>query len=324
MLTSDFRNFVKGVSARVNEIIDETINLVPNFQQTGLWKTQQSDGLVYRTQGVTGFAYLEQFDENGRIKNDKTYEAYQTEYVMKQFGLNTEISQMLMKTRESELESKLSEVRQHRIAVARSLDKHAWQVLVDSFSTSDSSTNFPTYRLGDGVALYSDSHPSLVTGVSNRSNRLSGDPLLTEANLFTAVKTVEEQLNGRGLPIGYAGEYALVVPPALRKTAIEITKSDQRSGTANNDTNFFTYTGGTMDVISNVYLGAANGGSDTAWYVFAKANEMNSMRYVSLIEPKIEQRQDFFTKTLNVSVDGSWAFGYSNFEMTAASDGTND
>lgn len=323
MQTGNWGDFVTGVSGLVNEVIDETQDLSPSWEMTGLFKKETSDGLIYRTEGVTGLSYLELFNEGDSIKEDMTYPAYKTEYVMRQSGKIVTISQMLMNTRPSELAAKIDEVRQLRIAANRSLSKWGWQVLVDGFATTDSDSNFPTARLSDAVALYSTAHPSKVGGVANRSNRLASDPILSETNLFTAIKMIREQLNGRGLPIGYEGQFVLVVPPALEKLAIEITKSTNRSNSADNDINYFT--GGFVDVVSSVYLGAAGGaGSDTNWYVFAKNASSPSLRYVSLIEPKIEQTVDFDTKAIRVSVDMSAAFGYSNFEYTAASDGTND
>jgi len=322
MITGNWGEFVKGVSARVDEIIDETQELGPSFMDAGIFEKVQSDGMIYRTEGVTGLGYLEIFDQGDSIKEDRTYPAYKTEYAMKQSGKIVSISQMLANTRSSELESKLDEVKQNMIAANRTLNKWAWQVFVDGFATSDSNSNFPTARLSDAVALYATTHPSLVSGVANRSNRGASDPLLTETNLFTLIKMVREQLNGRGLPIAYDGKFILVVPPTLEKTAVEITQSVLRSGTGNNDVNYFV--GGLTDVVTSVYLGAANSGSDTAWYVVASDAMKASFKYVSLVDPKIEKEVDFDTKAIRVSVDMAVAFGYSNFEYTAASDGTND
>lgn len=324
MLTGKWFEFVNGVSARVNEIIDDTKDLGPSFMASGLWDVVNTpDDLIYRTEGVTGLNYLELFDENGSIKKDETFPQYKTEYVMIDHGKIVEFSQKLMKTRPAVLEAKLNEVRQLIISANRSLNKGAWQVLVDSFSTSDSNANFPTNRLSDAVSLYSTAHPSKVPAVSNRSNRVASNPSLSETDLFTATKMIEEQLNGRGLPLNYEGNYLLIVPPALRKLAKEITGSVQRSGTGNNDLNYFE--GGFMDFMVVNYLGSANGGSDTAWYVFAKdvPEGMKPLKYVTLISPKTEQDTDFYTKTHKVSVDKSDAFGYSSWEFTAASDGTN-
>lgn len=316
--TSQFGDFVIGVSARVNEIIDETKDLAPSFKMTGLWKQEQSDGLIYRTQGVVGLGLLEEKDEDGSLKVDRTYPAYQTEYAMKETGKIIEFSQMLSKTRPAELEQKLDEVRQARIAANRTLNTWAWQTLIDGFTTTDS--GFPISRLNDGVAMFSASHPSKVDGVAVRSNLVAGGAVLGESSLFTAIKMVKEQLNGRGLPISPEGKFVLVVPTALEKTAVEITKSVLASDTAENQINYYK---GSTDMISTNLIGENAGGSDTAWYVFYKDEMQNSMRYVSLIEPKIEQTVDFDTKAIRVSIDMACAFGYSNFEMAAASKGDN-
>lgn len=330
MLTSNWSDFVKGVSAQVNEIIEETKDLAPSWTGLPIYKKVQSDSLIYRTEGVTGFGYVETFDENDSIKYDRTYPAYKTEYVMKQRGKAVVVSQLLMATRPAELETKLDEVRQLRIAMNRSLEKNFWTILNDGNVTTDTSADFPTYRLDDAVSFFSASHPSKVPGVAVRSNVISGtgsgtysgvNPTLNETSLFEAIKMLREMKNGRGLPINYNGKVILVVPTALEKLAIEITKSVLRSDTSNNDTNYYN---GSVDVIATTYLGAANGGSDTAWYVMAApgaAENATSLRYVSLIDPKIEQDTDFNTKSIKISIDGACAFGYSNFEYAVKSTG---
>lgn len=318
--TQKWFEFVKGVSAVINEIIDDTKDLGPSFKESGLFEMINTSQLIYRTEGVTGLGYLESFSEDGTIKEDETYAQYQTEYTAQDKGKIVSFSQKLMKTRPEDLAAKLDEVKQTRIAADRTLDKYAWQCFVDAFTTTDSESDLPIMRLDDAVSMISTAHTSKVSGVANRSNRLASNPVLSETNLFTAIKTIEEQLNGRGLPINYRGDYTLLVPPALRKSAIEITGSDMRSGTANNDLNYFK--GGIMDVISSTYLGSANGGSETAWYVVAKNAPNMPLKYVSLIEPKIEQNTNFRTKSHEVSIDMSNSFGYSNWEFIAGSDGT--
>jgi len=221
MVTGNWGEFVNGVSARINEIIDETKDLTPSFLQAGLFTTVSNpDSLIHRTEGVTGLDYLKQFDENDVIPSDTTFPAYKTEYVMKQYGKKISISQMLMKTRPNELEAKLDEVRQTNIAAQRTLTKHAWQILVDGFVTDDSNANYPISRLSDNVSLYSTAHTSRVTGVANRTNRAPANEVYSETNQFNAMILIREQLNGRGLPIGFEGKFTLVVPPALEKQAV--------------------------------------------------------------------------------------------------------
>lgn len=322
MVTGNFGDFVKGVSARVNEIIDETMDLTPSFLETGLWDVAQSDGLIYRTQGVTGFSYLEQFDENDSLKKDRTFQSFKTEYVIKQYGKVVEVSQLLAKTRPAELEAKLDEVRQLMMAAQRSLKKHAWQVVVDSFSATDTSAELPISRLSDGVSMVSTAHTSLVTGVATRSNRVAANAVYSESNQFEAIKQIREQLNSRGIEIGYEEDFLVVVPPALEKLATEINKSIKRQGTANNDLNFYE---GIVDVVSSTYLGNASNGvanADTSWWIFAKNPPQTSMKYTTLVDPKIEQHVNFHTKSIEISVDAAWAFGYSNWEFLSGSDGS--
>lgn len=317
MITGNWGDFVNGVSARIDEIVEQTQELSPSFMSSGLWEKKTTDGLIYRTEGVTGLNYLELFDEGDSIKEDKTYPAYKTEYAVKQSGKTITISQMLMKTRSSELEAKLDEVRQQMIAANRTLNKWAWQVLVDGFTTTDSKANFPVSRLSDAVAMFSASHPSKVGGVAVRSNALSSNPVLSETNLFTGIKQLREMKNGRGFPINYEGKFVLVVPTALEKTALEVAKSTVKSGASNSTLNYYE---GIVDVISTSYVGAANGGSDTRWYLFAK-DVSPIMKYVSLIDPKIEKTVDFNTKSIRVSIDMACAFGYSAFEHAVGSTG---
>lgn len=337
MQTGNWSEFVNGVSARVNEIIDETKDLAPSWTSLPIYKKVNADGavegngsLIYRTEGVVGFGYDEIFNEGDGIKYDETYPAYKTEYVVKQRGKAVTVSQLLMKTRPTELENKLDEVRQLRISANRSMEKNFWTVFNDSFVTADASANFPTYRLDDAVSFVSASHPSKVPGVAVRSNLITGtgsgtysgvNPTLNETSLFEAIKQLREQKNGRNMPINYNGKVVLIVPTALEKLAVEITQSTLRSDTGNNDTNYYT---GKVDVIASTYLGAANGGSDTRWFVAAApsgAENAVALRYVSLIEPKIETDVDFDTKTMKISLDYACAFGYSNFEYIVGSTG---
>jgi hypothetical protein len=324
--TGDYYEFVNGVSAQVNEIIDGSKDKTPSFLETGLFgMVNTPDDLIYRTQGVVGLSYLQRKDEFGNYKKDRSYPTYQTEYVLEEKGVIVEISQLLSKTTPSHLAKKLNEVRQLYISAQRTLKKHAWQVLVDGFDTTDSSRDFPIMRLQDGVSMYSTAHPSRVPGVANRSNRLASNPKFSPESAFAAQRMVREQKNGRGLEVGYEGQYVFVLPPALEKLGVEMFKSIKASDTANNDINYYN---GISDLISVTYLGNSSNGktnADTSFYCFAKNLEEDerSMKYVVLIPPKIEMQSDFDSKSLRVSIDGAWTFGYSNFELTAGSDGSN-
>ena len=326
MVVQDFSELVNGVAAKVNAIIDETKDTTPSFLSTSIFDVvNDPEDLIYRTQGVVGLSYLEGKDEQGNLKTDKTYPSYQTEYVMKEKGKIVTISQMLIKTRPKELEAKLSETKQLFIAAQRTLKKHAWQVLVNGFSTTDISSNLPISRLGDAVAMYSASHPSRVPGVAVRSNLLAGNPAFSATSAELAMRQIREQLNGRGLEIGYEGEYLFVLPPSLTKLGKETFMSEKAPDTANNDINYYK---GITDFVSVVYLGTAASGQtngDTAFFCFAKnvPDGERSLKYVSLIAPKLETAANFDSKEIKNSIDGAWAMGYSTFEYTSGSNGSN-
>lgn len=128
---------------------------------------------------------------------------------------------------------------------------------------------FTTVTTNDGVALFSDSHVTLNGDTVD--NLLTG--ALTESNLDSAIQSLINQKTQDGTLGGHVPA-ALVVPPALFKKAQEITKSELRSGTANNDLNYYSTVYPGLQVLQNPFLGAAYGGSDTQWFVLSSEHSM--------------------------------------------------
>ena len=135
-------------------------------------------------------------------------------------------------------------------------DKNAFSVFNNGFGTQ--TTN-------DGVALFSNSHVTL--GGDTVDNLETS--VLADASLNTAMTSLIEQKTQDGTLGGHEAA-CLLVPTALFKTAVEITKSTVKTG-ANNDTlNYYSeYYPGLM-VKQTPHLGAAYGGSDTAWFLLSR------------------------------------------------------
>jgi hypothetical protein len=74
---------------------------------------------------------------------------------------------------------------------------------------------------GDGVALFSDSHPTLTAG--SQDNNVATD--LSEAALETALIDISLFKDDRGILIGTQAQ-SLHIPPQLQFTAFQILKSD--------------------------------------------------------------------------------------------------
>ena len=111
-------------------------------------------------------------------------------------------------------------------AMAYTKQVKAAAVLNNGFSSS--------YPGGDGVALFSASHP-LISGGTN-SNIPSTPADLNETSLENAVIQIAGWTDERGLLIA-AKPKKLVVPPALMFVATRLLETELRVGTADNDIN---------------------------------------------------------------------------------------
>jgi phage major head subunit gpT-like protein len=123
---------------------------------------------------------------------------------------------------------------------------------------------FATTLTADGAYLFSDSHTTL-----------NGDTVdnllvaaLSESSLDTAIVMLLEQKDQAGVVRGGVPN-CLLVPPKLFKKACEICDSELQADTANNNVNVYSSKYGVLVETSN-QLGAAAGGSDTAWFLLGK------------------------------------------------------
>jgi phage major head subunit gpT-like protein len=92
------------------------------------------------------------------------------------------------------------------------------------------------------------------------------------------------QLDDKGMKIGMKAD-TIIVPPALEKTANIILNSTQRSGTADNDANYFK---GLLKVISWDWLS-----SSTAWFLLDSSQ--HELNWFWRIKPEFKQDNSFDT-----------------------------
>ena len=164
---------------------------------------------------------------------------------------------------------------------------------------------FTTALTADGVALVSDSH--LTINGDTIDNKLTA--VLSEPTLDDAITMLVEQKDQAGVVMGSMPE-TLLVPPKLFKLACEITESEKRSGTGDNDMNVYS-TKYQINVATSPRLGAAAGGSDTAWFLLGRNHSIS--RWV---------RQDIKTDLVDYKFQRNNNYIYkANFrEMTGALD----
>lgn len=128
---------------------------------------------------------------------------------------------------------------------------------------------FTTVTTNDSVALFSNSHTTLDgTTVDNLETGA-----LTEANLETLVNSLLGQVTQDGTVGGFVPA-CLLVPNTLFKEAMEITKSELRSSSADNDLNYYSQVYPGLQVKQSVFLNGNNNGSDTAYFLMSQNHSM--------------------------------------------------
>ncbi len=123
---------------------------------------------------------------------------------------------------------------------------------------------FTTALTADGSTIFSANHALIGGGVQSNA----GTGALSPTTLNTAIVNLMEQKDQAGVIRG-SSPAVLLVPPAVWKHAREITDSALIADVANNNVNVYRSALG-ITVWTSHWLGAAAGGSDTAWFLLAR------------------------------------------------------
>jgi len=174
---------------------------------------------------LSGFSAAPVKNEGGAISYDNAQEAFTARYSHETIALGFSITEEAI---EDNLYDSLSARYTKALARAMSYTKQVKgaSVLNNGFSSS--------YLGGDGVALFSTSHP-LTNGGTN-SNTAATPTDLNETSLEAATIQIAAWTDERGLLIA-AKPRKLVIPPALMFVATRLLETNLRVGTNNNDIN---------------------------------------------------------------------------------------
>ena len=164
----------------------------------------------------------------------------------------------------------------------------------------------------DGVPLISDNHP-LVDSEGVGKNLVSG--ALNDTNLKLALKKMRETVDEAGNIIGVSPK-RLIVPPALEHTAKALVNSTLQAGSELNDINTIK---GALEVCVYDYIGAAAGGSDTAWYLQDPA--VSQLNFFWRVKPEFKQQEDFDTFVAKYRGYMRFSYGYSDWRGICGSTG---
>ena len=157
---------------------------------------------------------------------------------------------------------------------------------------------------GDGVALCSVDHP-IDGGVVANTPAIQVD--LNESTLLNAMIAVRTNFKDQaGLKI-FARARKLIVAPQNEPTAIRLTKTELRPGSADNDVNAIMMTAGGLpeSYMVNDFLT-----SPYAWFLLTN---IDGLSYMSRIKFETDMQVDFVTDNLLVKGYERYSFGYYNW-----------
>jgi len=157
---------------------------------------------------------------------------------------------------------------------------------------------------GDGVALISTSHP--IDG-GTVANRPAVDVELNESTLLNAMISIRTNFKDQAGLKEFARGRKLVVPPALEPTAIRLTKTELRPGSADNDVNAILTTAGGLPegYMVNDFLTSA-----TAWFLLTN---IDGLSYMERVKFETDMQVDFVTDNLLVKGYERYSFAYYNW-----------
>ena len=190
------------------------------------------------------------------------------------------------------------------------VEKMAMKPLINGFSTAVGGVG--ASAIYDTKALFAVDHP-LLDSVKLGNNLATGP--LTSGNLQLAIMQMRATLDEAGNLIVRTPK-RLIVPPALEYTARVILESVAIPGSDHNDINVVK---GALELVVLDYLGTANGGSDTAW--FLQDSSDHELNFFWRMKPEFKWTEDFDTFVAKYRGYMRFSYGVSDWRGFAGSTG---
>ena len=282
-----------------------------DYKYSQVFNVFNSSKNLEKDSSLSGLGILAEKPEGTALSVDTVYQGYDTTFTHKTYGLKTTITKEMV----ADDQYRMIESRAKGLAIAgnRSVEQAGADVLNYAF-TAGGGGKAQFMSGGDAAALCSASHPR-TDGGGNQSNTATAD--LAEDSLENALLAMRQTLDDRGQLMVVRPD-TLVIPPALEKEASILLNTSLRVGTANNDINPYK---GRLNIVVWDFLGAAAGGSDTAWFILDKG--AHKLNWFWRQKPELERNVDFDTKNIEYSIDARWSNGFSDWRGVYGSKGDN-
>ena len=270
-------------------------------QHAEIYTTESSDRAFEEEVMLSGFAQAQVKPEGSGVTFDNAQETYTARYTHETVALAFSITEEAI---EDNLYDRLAS--RYTKALARSMANTKQVKAVNPLIN-----RFCTFTSGDGVALFSTSHPTIAGTVSNT---LTTPADLNETSLEQSLIDIAAMTDERGLKIAARG-VKMIVPPELQFTAERLMKSQGRVGTADNDINAIV----SMGMVPQGYRVNNFLTDPDAFYIITDVP--NGMKYFDRASIKTAMEGDFDTGNVRYKARERYSFGVSDYRGIFASPG---
>lgn len=295
----NWTDLIAGVGLQIAEVFDQgQEEYIPGIGNVLTRST--GTGAQRNFSGKTGIGRLNKFEDGDDMSSGRRYKTYTTQVAYNNYGKSIDVTKNQIEDRD--FDNELDEMKDLSVGANFSQDESGMQLFNGGFATTTTVRGYELTFYGDGKPTYSTIHPTVVPGASTQSNASSTGIVFGHDNMEIGKVALIEQKTDDGIPMALLGKVAVVVPPTLEREAREETESELDPETANNAINVYK---GAQDVIMSVFLGAANGGSDTAWFltVPGRDKQYHEVRQESVLESDTNIKN----KVVTFTVDARWA-----------------
>lgn len=261
-----------------------------------LYETETSERSFEEETKLSGFAAAPVKNEGNAIAYDNAQEAFTARYNHQTIALGFSLTEEAV---EDNLYDTLSARYTKALARAMAYTKQvkAAAVLNNGF------TNSAPYYGGDGVPLFSASHPTVGGGVNSNTQATPTD--LNETALENAVIQIAAWTDERGLLIA-AQPRKLIVAPSNQFVATRLLETELRVSTADNDINALKNNGSIPEGYTiNHYL------TDADAY-FLTTDVPNGMKHFVRTPLSTSMDGDFDTGNVRYKARERYSFGWSD------------
>jgi hypothetical protein len=259
-----------------------------------IYETETSERSFEEETKLSGFSAAPVKNEGSAIAYDNAQEAWTARYNHETIALGFSLTEEAI---EDNLYDSLSARYTKGLARAMAYTKQvkAAAVINNGFSAA--------YPGGDGVALFSTSHPLINGSTNGNTPTVAAD--LNETSLENAVIQIAAWTDERGLLIA-AKPRKLIVPPALQFVATRLLETELRVGTTDNDINALKNNGSIPEGFTiNHFLTDTNG-----WYLCTDVP--NGMKHFVRTPLSNSMDGDFDTGNVRYKSRERYSFGWSD------------